>query len=153
MIELDSQNGSTMTHPTDCPWIKVKDFIETSLWASVENITTRTHLERTQGAQLSELESRGLTLQLPNRICAVGHHLIVRFRKQERNPLEPSVSPKVLGEFQATAKVVELEPLNSEEMTVVLKLYQYHEREWIAFVQDYAKRGDEAQRLLRRMQD
>ncbi len=142
-----------MTSPSNCPWVKISDLIETSLWISIENITTRTQLERAEGLQLIEISDQGMTLQIPARTCSLGHLLIVRLEKRKLNPLEPGDSSELTEEFQATAKVVELEALNPKAVTIVVKFYQFQEDSWNKFIADFSSRMTELNRQLRKVQD
>ncbi len=48
----------------NCPWIRVDDFVETSVWVSFENSTTQTHLRSDEKVELGELLEAGLSLKI-----------------------------------------------------------------------------------------
>jgi hypothetical protein len=136
-----------------CPWVRAKDYVETSVWVELENSIGHTRVGRQAGIELVEMEDKGVVLKMPERLCALGHLLSLRFGKRIMRHLEPADSAIFQETFRATAKVIESGLVERGWQLVTLKFYQYQEEDWKKFTAEYSNRQSEMSRRLRLLQE
>lgn len=132
------------------PWIKVADFVESTYWLSVSNLTTQTPVPETAGGvELVEVAERGLSMKAPHVLCSIGHHLIIRIVRKNRQEMDTPPSLKDNGEVSVTAKVSALEKIDTKFNLVSVNFYQFNEAEWKRFLLDFTKRQDKANSVVK----
>ncbi|MGK5085248.1 hypothetical protein WDW37_18320 [Bdellovibrionota bacterium FG-1] len=143
-----------MTQTPGAPWIRAKDYAETTIWFSATNSTTNTPITQKAQAELTEVSSKGMTLKLPNNSCAVGHMLLLSIHK-EKKVLNKNAKTEIKGAgvIPLTAKVIEVEPLNESAKIVTLQFYQYDEEIWKSFIKEFAERQEAVNQIVRDIKD
>jgi hypothetical protein len=116
--------------------VRVSDFESLNFKFHIENTTTKTTVKSSDDIEMVEMLPQSLVLQIPQRSCAKGHHLMLK--------LKLYVPGKTRVHFTFTAKVEKLEAVPESGMDKVsIAFIQYEEAEWKAICQIFEDRQNE----------
>jgi hypothetical protein len=132
------------------------DFKKTEWLVVMRNVTTSYELPKGQKAEVTEIEKKSLTIQVPKNSCTVGHCLLLRVFKQEdyeRVRNSPRSVQDKAHSLSLTAKVKEITPTNGDRILAVLELQQYVEKEWLGFLETFAKLQKKVNTIVKRIKE
>jgi hypothetical protein len=115
--------------------VNFADFTPVKLVFHVENLTTKMAVKKGSPITLSEFKERGFILELPERSCAKGHHLLV--------DVSTSGKPGTQIKLEMTGKVENVEVLGEGVCTVDVTLLQFDESKWQELRDYYFNRQNE----------
>jgi len=144
------KKSSSSSASSPSSWIHSGDFDETSIRITGENTLTHLPIKSTQ-IEISEFSKNGMTIQLPNNSCAVGHILsftIIKGVSAHDGPSDPLLDGITLT---ITAKVTEIEPLGKKSNSVTLQFYQFDEELWKKFTDSFSARQKVIKSVIGRM--
>jgi len=106
----------------------------------LENTTARTQLNDSSKIKVIQILEKGLVLEVPDKICAAGHNLGLKFncKGSDGTPLT----------FQATGKVESVTHFPDHSDQVKIKLVQYLEPPWEALLKMLQERQKQITQFL-----
>ena len=107
---------------------------------TLENITAGTAITDSTKIKLLELMDKGVSLEIPTRNCAKGHHVAVHFICEGVDPLL---------DFIGTGKIESLESFKDGMDQIKIKLVQYPEDTWHALHHAIQNRQAEIGKFLK----
>jgi hypothetical protein len=143
------------------PWIRVRDFTETSLWIAATNATTNLPISKDAKIELTEFSAKGMTLKLPPHSCSIGHFLSLKIRKMRHQLSDNNQAKKSqIEEIIVSAKVSEMELIsedidseNYQWKIITLQFYQFDEDAWKKLIEEYSERQRQLSSLLKNMKE
>ena len=146
-----------MSNAPGAPWIKVRDFSETTLWISAMNTTTNMPINVNSKIELSEMSPNGMVLRLPKNSCSIGHMLVINIVRRRKHlvPVATSEDEDQLQEMKlnVTAKVEEEEAIDKQFKSVSLKFFQFDENKWADLLMVYSLRQEAIDRLVKTIKE
>ncbi len=135
------------------PWIKIADFEESSFWLTIQNTTTKTQTGKLERLELNEVSATGITALIPARLCALGHHLTLRFSVRIRNPVNKPPTSRETSALEITAKVVAEEKFGPNSKVIEVKFLQFDEQKWRDILNRISRTQETAEDMIKRMND
>lgn len=139
--------------PFSTPWFKIADFDEVSFWLTFQNATTRSKPDKSAKLEITEVAARGLTALIPHRLCALGHHVSLRFSVRERNPLDKGKPEREISKLEITAKVAAEEKYSPEIKLSTFQFLQFDEKKWQQILDRLARSQQAASGMIKLMNE
>ena len=137
-------------------WIKLNDFEETTFKVTVKNANSPLLETDSSKIFLVEASASGVVVKLPNRLCALGHLMLIKVEKVQAQPLSFAGPGKETGDgmiLEFTAKVAEVEQFDAHSMIARMQFLQFDQDKWNKLLGAISRRFTEINERLRKLRD
>ena len=128
------------------PFFKLDDFQSLETHLEGMNVTSQVRFPKTPSAiALIEIHEDGLTLELPDRSCAIGHALSLDINLKKNTSTDP-----IEDNIHILGVIEELEKTQTSRLKVRLKFRQYAQKDWSQFLDYFSKKQVALNKLIQK---
>ena len=137
------------------PWIKLKDFEQTTYWITAKNTFSGVPIHKNGPLEMCQASETEIMLKVPVQSCSVDHHLTIQIDKRRKKAFQEELDENEPFDPEKqlifTAKITESEPIDTHFKTITLKLYQVDAAKWKTFLHDFAHKQNQLNAQVKRI--